>query len=51
MITARIIYKHMRRRRFERRVFGALDADLLARTHSTSHPAREATLRLSLIHI
>jgi RNA polymerase sigma-70 factor (ECF subfamily) len=42
MITARLISKHIRRRKFERRVFGALDAHLLA---GTSRSMRQATLR------
>jgi RNA polymerase sigma-70 factor (ECF subfamily) len=44
-IAARVVYKHIRRRKTERRIFGALDADLLAATRSTSRPGREATLR------
>jgi RNA polymerase sigma-70 factor (ECF subfamily) len=44
-ITARVVYKHIRRRRTERRIFGALDADLLAASRSASRPGREVTLR------
>jgi RNA polymerase sigma-70 factor (ECF subfamily) len=45
IITARVVYKHIRRRRTERRIFGALDADLLAASRSASRPVREVTLR------
>lgn len=44
-ITAHAIYKHIRRRRTERRIFSALDADLLADTRSSSKTSREAIAR------
>jgi RNA polymerase sigma-70 factor (ECF subfamily) len=44
-ITAHAVYKHIRRRRTERRIFGALDADLLADTRSSSKTSREAITR------
>lgn len=44
-ITARVVYKHIRRRKLERRVFGALDADLLADSRSSARPARDAVMR------
>jgi RNA polymerase sigma-70 factor (ECF subfamily) len=44
-ITAHVVYKHIRRRRTERRIFGALDADLLAETRSASRLGREAMVR------
>jgi RNA polymerase sigma-70 factor (ECF subfamily) len=44
-ITAHAVYKHIRRRKTERRIFGVLDADVLAVTHSPSRPSREAIAR------
>ncbi|MGO9832927.1 MAG: RNA polymerase sigma factor [Polyangiaceae bacterium] len=44
-IAARVVYKHIRRRKTERRIFSALDADLLAASRSASRPGREAALR------
>jgi RNA polymerase sigma-70 factor (ECF subfamily) len=44
-VAAHIVYKHIRRRRTERRIFGALDADLLAETRSPSRTGREAMMR------
>jgi len=44
-IAARVVYKHIRRRRTERRIFGALDAELLAASRSASRPGREVMLR------
>lgn len=46
-ITARVVYKHIRRRKLERRVFGALDADLLADSRAPGRPARDAVMRSS----
>jgi RNA polymerase sigma-70 factor (ECF subfamily) len=44
VVTAHVVYKHIRRRRTERRVFGAVDAgDLDVR--STTHTGREAMVR------
>jgi RNA polymerase sigma-70 factor (ECF subfamily) len=43
-ITAHIVYKHIRRRRTERRIFGGVELDQLA-PRSTSHAGREAMLR------
>jgi RNA polymerase sigma-70 factor, ECF subfamily len=44
-ITAHAVYKHIRRRRTERRIFGALDAQVLADTRSSSKTSRDALLR------
>ena len=44
-VSAHIVYKHIRRRKTERRIFGALDADLLAETRSPSRTGREAVMR------
>jgi RNA polymerase sigma-70 factor (ECF subfamily) len=44
-ISARVVYKHIRRRKLERRVFGVLDADLLADSRSPARPGREAAMR------
>jgi RNA polymerase sigma-70 factor (ECF subfamily) len=44
-ITARVVYKHIRRRKTERRIFGALDAEILATTRSGDGTLRGAILR------
>jgi RNA polymerase sigma-70 factor (ECF subfamily) len=44
-ITAHAVYKHLRRRKTERRIFGTLDADTLAETRSWSRASREAMMR------
>ncbi len=44
-IAAHVVYKHIRRRRTERRIFGALDADLLAVARSSSRPGQEVMMR------
>jgi RNA polymerase sigma-70 factor (ECF subfamily) len=44
-LTARVVYKHLRRRKTERRIFGSLDAELLAVTRSGSGTLRNAILR------
>lgn len=44
-LTARVIYKHLRRRKTERRIFASLDADLLATARSDSGTSRDAILR------
>jgi RNA polymerase sigma-70 factor (ECF subfamily) len=44
-ITAHVVYKHIRRRKTERRIFGGLDPDLLAATRSGGHAGRDAMLR------
>ncbi|HEX3772546.1 MAG TPA: sigma-70 family RNA polymerase sigma factor [Polyangiaceae bacterium] len=44
-IAAHTVYKHIRRRRTERRIFGALDADLLAETRGPSRTGREVMMR------
>jgi RNA polymerase sigma-70 factor (ECF subfamily) len=46
-ITARVVYKHIRRRKLERRVFGALDSDDLNDRAGHSRPTREAVMRSS----
>jgi RNA polymerase sigma-70 factor (ECF subfamily) len=44
-VAAHMVYKHIRRRKTERRLFGALDADLLAATRSPSRTGRDVMLR------
>jgi RNA polymerase sigma-70 factor (ECF subfamily) len=44
-LTARVVFKHLRRRKTERRIFGSLDADLLASTRSGQGTLRDAILR------
>jgi RNA polymerase sigma-70 factor (ECF subfamily) len=44
-IAAHVVYKHIRRRRTERRIFGALDTDLLAVARSSSRPGQEVMMR------
>jgi RNA polymerase sigma-70 factor (ECF subfamily) len=44
-VAAHVVYKQIRRRKTERRIFGALDADVLAEAHSRSRTGREAMLR------
>jgi RNA polymerase sigma-70 factor (ECF subfamily) len=44
-IAAHVVYKHIRRRRTERRLFGALDTDLLAVARSNSRPGQEVMMR------
>jgi RNA polymerase sigma-70 factor, ECF subfamily len=54
-VAAHVVYKHIRRRKTERRIFGRLDADLLADARSPSRTGREAmvrsTLRRVLVHL
>jgi RNA polymerase sigma-70 factor (ECF subfamily) len=44
-LTAHVVYKHIRRRKTERRIFGVLDPDFLAETRSSSKTVRDAILR------
>ena len=44
-VAAHMVYKHIRRRKTERRLFGALDAELLAVTRSPSRTGREVMMR------
>jgi RNA polymerase sigma-70 factor (ECF subfamily) len=44
-ITARIVYKHIRRRKIERRIFGTFDPDLVGLMRSDSRTGREAMAR------
>jgi RNA polymerase sigma-70 factor (ECF subfamily) len=44
-VAAHTVYKHIRRRKTERRIFGALDADLLAETRSPSRTGRDVMVR------
>jgi RNA polymerase sigma-70 factor, ECF subfamily len=46
-ITARVVYKHIRRRKLERRVFGALDPDEINDRPGSGRPTRDAVLRSS----
>jgi RNA polymerase sigma-70 factor (ECF subfamily) len=50
-ITAHAVYKHIRRRRTERRIFGVLDADLLADARSSSKTSREAIARNLMVRV
>jgi RNA polymerase sigma-70 factor (ECF subfamily) len=54
-IAAHTVYKHIRRRRTERRIFGSLDADLLAETRGPSRTGRDVmmreTIRRVLVHL
>jgi RNA polymerase sigma-70 factor, ECF subfamily len=47
-LTAHVVYKHLRRRKTERRIFGAMDANLLEETRSSSRPGREAMARSAM---
>ena len=44
-LTARVVYKHLRRRKTERRIFGSLDTELLATTRASHGTLRVAILR------
>jgi RNA polymerase sigma-70 factor (ECF subfamily) len=46
LLTARVVFKHLRRRKTERRIFGSLDADLPARDQLRT---AEGTLRHALV--
>jgi RNA polymerase sigma-70 factor (ECF subfamily) len=54
-VAAHVVYKHIRRRKIERRIFGRLDVDLLLDARSPSRTGREAlvrnTLRRVLMHL
>jgi RNA polymerase sigma-70 factor (ECF subfamily) len=50
-VAAHVVYKHIRRRRTERRIFGSLDPDLLARTRSASRIGREAVVRELMVRV
>jgi RNA polymerase sigma-70 factor, ECF subfamily len=47
-VAAHVVYKHIRRRKIERRIFGRLDADLLLDVRSPSRTGREAMVRSTL---
>jgi RNA polymerase sigma-70 factor (ECF subfamily) len=44
-IAAHVVYKHIRHRKVERRIFSALAPEVLAQTRSSVRPGREAVLR------
>lgn len=44
-ITARVVYKHIRRRKIERRIFGTFDPESVATMRSGSSTGREAMAR------
>jgi len=44
-ITARVVYKHIRRRKIERRIFGSFDPDSVLMMRSESRVGREAMAR------
>ena len=47
-VAAHVVYKHIRRRKVERRIFGRLDADLFLEVRSPSRTGREALVRSML---
>jgi RNA polymerase sigma-70 factor (ECF subfamily) len=47
-IAAHVVYKHIRRRKTERRIFSALDADAVAQARSPARTARDAMLRSTI---
>jgi RNA polymerase sigma-70 factor (ECF subfamily) len=44
-VTAHVVYKQIRRRKTERRLFGSLDAEFLSGTRSPSRTGRDAILK------
>jgi len=50
-ITAHAVYKHIRRRKTERRIFGALEGDPPAETHSHSRTGHDALVRSVLSRV
>jgi RNA polymerase sigma-70 factor (ECF subfamily) len=50
-ITAHAVYKHIRRRKTERRIFGALEGDGFAETRSHSRTGRDALVRSALSRV
>jgi RNA polymerase sigma-70 factor, ECF subfamily len=44
-IAAHVVYKHIRHRKVERRIFSALAPEVLAQARSSARPGREAILR------
>ncbi len=47
-VAAHVVYKHIRRRKLERRIFGRLDPELLLDVRSSSRTGREALVRSML---
>ena len=47
-VAAHVVYKHIRRRKVERRIFGRLDADLFFEARSPSRTGHEALVRSAL---
>jgi RNA polymerase sigma-70 factor (ECF subfamily) len=47
-VTAHVVYKHIRRRQTERRIFSGTDVDDVAPAASTRHGAREAMIRSAM---
>ena len=47
-ITAHVVYKHIRRRKLERRLFAGLDPEEMGTLRSRSMTGREATVRSSM---
>jgi RNA polymerase sigma-70 factor, ECF subfamily len=50
-ITAHAVYKHIRRRKTERRIFGALDGNDFAEAHSHSRTGHDALVRSVLSRV
>jgi RNA polymerase sigma-70 factor (ECF subfamily) len=44
-LTARVVYKHLRRRKTERRIFGSLDTEMVAGLRSGAGTLRDAIVR------